>query len=276
MRHHAAAYNAYSRDASRELPADVRLINATASFLFGVAALLGGAMLLTWLVRQPVFDVRSVLVEGEVSRNSASTIRSNALPLLHGNYFTLRLAQAQHAFEAVPWVRHAVLQRVWPNRLLVRLEEHHPVALWVSEEGEDQLVNSFGEVFQANLGDVEDESLPSLQGPDGSAPQVLAAYVRLRPLFEEGLKLKLESLSLSSRGSWLAGFEGGAQVQLGRGTEAELVARATRFIATVGQVTSRYERPLVYADLRHNEGYALRLKGVTTGGPAPVGGAVKH
>ena len=27
---------------------------------------------------------------------------------------------------------------------------------------------------------------------------------------------------------------------------------------------ARYQRPLVYADLRHNEGYALRLKGVTT------------
>jgi len=32
----------------------------------------------------------------------------------------------------------------------------------------------------------------------------------------------------------------------------------------VRQVTSRYQRPLEYADLRHTDGYAVRLKGVST------------
>ena len=29
-------------------------------------------------------------------------------------------------------------------------------------------------------------------------------------------------------------------------------------------MTSRYHRPLEYADLRHSDGYAVRLKGVST------------
>jgi cell division protein FtsQ len=29
-------------------------------------------------------------------------------------------------------------------------------------------------------------------------------------------------------------------------------------------VLARYQRPLEYADLRHNDGYAVRLKGITT------------
>ena len=29
-------------------------------------------------------------------------------------------------------------------------------------------------------------------------------------------------------------------------------------------MTSRYQRPLEYADLRHTDGYAVRLKGVST------------
>ncbi|RUP35749.1 MAG: cell division protein FtsQ, partial [Curvibacter sp.] len=40
-----------------------------------------------------------------------------------------------------------------------------------------------------------------------------------------------------------------------------------RFVATLTQVTSRYGRrptSLESADLRHTEGYALRLRGVTT------------
>ena len=50
----------------------------------------------------------------------------------------------------------------------------------------------------------------------------------------------------------------------GRGSGDEVLARTERFIATVTQVTSRYQRPLEYADLRHNDGYAVRLKGITT------------
>ena len=50
------------------------------------------------------------------------------------------------------------MRRVWPNRIAVHLEEHHPAAFW----GDDKLVNTEGEVFEANLGDVEDDNLPTL------------------------------------------------------------------------------------------------------------------
>ena len=59
-------------------------------------------------------------------------------------------------------------------------------------------------------------------------------------------------------------------MELGRGTLDELVAHTERFMATVTQVSSRYERPLEYADLRHRDGYALKLRGVSTGASAGV------
>jgi cell division protein FtsQ len=251
-----------------EWPVDVRLMATTANALYAVAAILGLVMAVAWLVRLPVFNVGSIVIEGDVSRNSEPTIRANALPLIQGNYFTLSLPQTQRAFEAVPWVRSASLQRIWPNRLQVQLEEHQPVALWTNEQGSDQLVNSFGEVFQANLGDIEELNLPTLQGPSGSALQVLSVYLQLRPMFQR-LNLQLDTLTLSSRGSWLAEFDTGLDIELGRGSAQELAQRAERFIATVPQITSRYNRALLHADLRHHVGYALRLQGVTTEAPPP-------
>lgn len=269
MRAHAAALR--NAPAAFELPGEVRLLNVTASLLFVVGALLMGAMLLMWLMRQPVFSIKSVRVEGEVARNSVSTIRANALPQLAGNYFTLDLARGKQAFEAVPWVRQAIVRRVWPNRLSVQLEEHRAVAYWSTRDGDDQLVNAQGEIFQANLGDVEDEGMPTLQGPEGSAPEMLAMYHALLPVFEK-LDMTLDTLRLSGRGSWRAEFDSGAEVEIGRGTQQEVVERSERFVATVTQVIARYQRPLVYADLRHNEGYALRLKGIsTTTAPAAPG-----
>ena len=270
MNRRANFANSDARADVRERPLDVRLMNITASVLFGLAALIVLVGLVVWLVRQPMFDVRRIRVEGDVTRNSVSTIRANALPRITGNYFTLDLGQGQRAFEAVPWVRHAVVSRVWPNRLTVLLEEHRAAALWSMEEGSDQLVNTFGEVFQANVGDVEDDSLPTLQGPEGSAPLVLSAYRRLSPVFER-MDLNMEALTLSGRGSWHAVFDNGAEIELGRGTEDELVARCERFTGTVAQVIARYQRPLLFADLRHNEGYALRLKGITTTQAAAAG-----
>jgi cell division protein FtsQ len=258
---------ATTRASTRALPTppDVRLMNATAGVLAFVAMLLVAAAALLWLARQPFFAIRAISVDGDVARNSVSTIRANAAPRLAGNFLTLDLGAMQRAFESVPWVRHAVVQRVWPNRLRVRLEEHRPVALWSSggDVGSEKLVNSFGEVFEANVGDVEDDALPTLEGPDGSSAHVLAMLGRLGPAFAP-LDAHVDELSLSSRGSWQATLDNGAVVEIGRGSDDDVIARTGRFVATVHQVTGRYQRPLEYADLRHTDGYAVRLKGVST------------
>ena len=99
------------------LPGDVRLMNATAAIFAVLGALAIVAMAMAWLVKQPVFNVRAIRIDGDVTRNSVATIRANATPRLAGNYFTLDLAAARDAFEAVPWVRHAVVTRIFPNRL---------------------------------------------------------------------------------------------------------------------------------------------------------------
>ena len=242
--------------------ADVHLMNATAVVLVTVAAALVVATLVLWVARQPFFAIRAITVEGDVARNSVSTIRANALPKLAGNFLTLDLAVAKRAFESVPWVRVAVVRRVWPNRLRVRLEEHRPVAIWGADTGE-KLVNSFGEVFEANVGDVEDDALPTLSGPSGSSAHVLAMLGRFDSGFAP-LGAHVDELEYSGRGSWQATLDSGAVVELGRGSDDDVLARTARFVATVEQVTSRFQRPLQYADLRHHDGYAVRLKGVAT------------
>jgi cell division protein FtsQ len=259
----AAAAPRFNRPEAVPLPGDIAMMNATAGVFAAIGAVAVVATLLLAFARQPAFALRSIRIEGDVTRNSVSTIRANATQHLAGNFFTLDLAAGRRAFESVPWVRQAVVNRVWPNRLQVRLEEHRPVALWAVDGAGEKLVNSFGEVFEANLGDVEDDALPTLQGPEGSAAHVLALFGRLGPVLG-ALDARIDTLALSARGSWRAELDNGAEVQLGRGSDDEVIARAERFVGTLTQVVARYQRPLEYADLRHNDGYAVRLKGITT------------
>jgi cell division protein FtsQ len=266
------------------LPPDVRLMNAVSALLFAGVLALVLAVLLQALMRLPLFAIRAITVEGDVTRNSAASLRANALPRLSGSFLSMNLQTSQQAFEAVPWVRHAVLQRVWPNRLKVKLEEHRPAAYWETKvEGADMdsdasndtnvdrlLVNNFGEVFQANLGDVEDDDLPVLAGPAGSSVAMLRMWQALQSqvaVLGDGV----ERLDLSGRGSWRASLDKGAVIELGRGSQAEVLARFGQFVRSITQITSRYQTPLLSADLRHADGYAVRLRGITTTTPAKPG-----
>lgn len=244
------------------VPLDVKLMNTT-SLVLGLA--FAGMLVtlgVTWLLQQNLFRLAAIRVGGDLSHNNAVTLRANVVPKLTGNFFTVDLARAQAAFEGVPWVRRAVVQREFPNRLRVLLQEHQAIAFW-GHEGDARLVNSYGEVFEANQGDVEADDLPLLNGPSGQSAVVLQAYRRLAPVFEK-IDKQLTRLELTARGSWRARLDEGIVVELGLGSQDEIHSRAERFAATLTQVSSKFGRNLESADLRYSNGYALKLRGVTT------------
>jgi cell division protein FtsQ len=247
------------------LPADVKLMNMTATVLFLTFVAFGVVTCGRWLARLPQFDIRGITVTGDVTHSNTVTLRANVAPRISGTFFSVDLARVRAAFESVPWVRHAVVRRDFPNRLHVALQEHQAVAYW-GVDGELRLVNNFGEVFEANVGEIEQDMLPRLNGPDGQSADVLAMYRALDPLFEQ-MELPLDLLELTAGGSWRAQLDTGAAIELGRGGAQEILARTHRFLKTLTQVTARYGRrasALESADLRHENGYAIRLRGVST------------
>jgi cell division protein FtsQ len=247
------------------VPMDVRLMNITAPVLFIACGLMLVLALGWWALRHPVFAIRGIVVQGDLGHNSVATLRANVAPKLAGNFFPVDLQKAREAFETVPWVRQAIVKRQFPNKLRVELHEQQPQAYW-GTDSESRLVNAQGDVFDANPGDVEQEDMPRLTGPEGTSPQVLAMYRGLQPILQK-LDLGIEQLSLSGRGGWTLHLDSGATVELGRGTMEEVQARCQRFVLTLTQVTAKYGRrpeALVAADLRYSDGYAVRLRGVAT------------
>lgn len=248
-------------------PFDVKLMNIVANLAFAAVALMLLAAGAWWVLRQPFFPIAGIKVDGEVTHNNAVTLRANVAPQLSGNFFTIDLARARAAFESVPWVRSAVVRREFPNKLRVTLTEQVPVATWGDEAG-SKLINGFGDVFEANVAEVDD-SLPRLDGPIEQAGQVLGMYRVLQPQFKP-YDFSIDELTLSSRGSWKVVLDTGAEIELGRGQGEEVSARLQRFLKTVTQVAGQYHRTVADvegADLRHNDAYALRLRGVTTVSP---------
>ena len=254
-----------SLDAPPEIALDVRLMNITSVLLISSFVLACASVGLWWVLRHPLFAITTIQVQGDVRHNNEVTLRANVVPRLQGSFFTVDLAQARTAFENVPWVRKAMVRREFPNRLSVDLFEHEPVAYW-GHESESRLLNKQGEVFGANFGELDNEDLPHLAGPDAESSKVLQMFNTLSPEFEK-LEMALQGLELTGRGSWRARLKNGAHLELGRGNEAEVMARVQRLTQTLAQVSQRYGRhaqALEAADLRHVNGYALRLRGVGT------------
>lgn len=246
-------------------PVDVRLMNATASLAFlGVFVLVCVAVLL-WALRNPAFAITQVVVHGDPQHSSAVSLQANVLSQLRGNLFTLDLNSTQSVFEQMPWVRKAELRRVFPNTLDVRLQEHVPVALWDGDET-STMINTYGEVFEANRGEVEDESLPRLAGPEGQSSSVLAMYRFLQEQLQSNA-MQPVALYLTPRGNWQLFLSNGARLELGAGQQAQVGARLDDFFTTLPQVLAPLgvkPQALEYADLRHRDGYAIRLRGVVT------------
>ncbi|TSE35727.1 cell division protein FtsQ/DivIB [Tepidimonas charontis] len=255
MRNHRAA-------ALPAVPFDVRLMNAVAAGLAVLAAAAALVVVAWWVARHPMWTVRVITLEGDVTHQTPALVRTLVLPHLQGTFLTLDLASARERFLLLPWVREAVVQRQFPNRLRVTLTEHEALAWW-GDPTHGRLVSVRGEVFEAEPDDARAEQWAVLHGPAADAETVVAMYRRVLPLIER-LGRDVARLELSERGAWRVTLDNGAPIELGRG-DILAVERLQRFVATQPALRARYgPRDIVSADLRYPNGYAVQLRGVTT------------
>ena len=254
------------------LAALVVTLAATAAFVAGAAV---------WASRRPAFALKGIRIEAmppvtatvdpskpiALRHVNASTIRASALPLIRqstsGNFFNVDLEAVRHAFESVPWVRRAQVRREWPDRLVVRLEEHQVLGTW--DDG--RLVNTFGELFAANTAEAEedDSDLPELTGPVGSERDVASRYVDFKSWFAR-LSLVPDQVTLSPRYAWSVhlenGTESGLTVDLGRERDGNTVPeRVLRMINAWPSLIAHWPKPTLI-DLRYPNGFALRAEGL--------------
>ncbi len=242
---------------------DSKLMNNTANALFGLVLFILVLSGVWWVIQRPFFTLRVIRVEANSAVDStglrhvnALTIKNTALPRIRGNFFTANLDAVRTAFEAVPWVRKASVQREWPNKLIVTLEEHVALGTW-GENG--QLISAKGDVFTANLAEAEDDAdLVALSGPDGSEKEVLAQYVEFKNWFAK-INLAPDEVNYSSRYAWSLKLNNGMQVQLGRVQDATtLKNRVDKLMTVYPQLLASLQDSIESVDMRYPNGLALK------------------
>ena len=218
------------RTTTPPLPPDVRLMNATAARARRrrPRSLLAATALL-WLARQPLFAIRvdhasTATSRATASRRSAPT-RRRSWPATSSR-MDLRGGAARVRVGAVGAPGGRAPRLAEPP---ARAARGAPAgrALGRRRAATEKLVNSFGEVFEANVGDVEDDDLPTLAGPGRQlGARAGDARPRSTPVLAP-LDARVDALALSGRGSWQATLDSGAE-RRARPRQRRRSARARR------------------------------------------------
>lgn len=223
-----------------------RLLNWIANFLFALAVVLMLYAVLFVVVHLPIFPIREVKVDGQLTHVNREQIKLIVAKHLKGNFFTLDLIKTRDAFEKLPWARNVSVRRRWPDKLDVAIEEHQALARW----GNIGLVNTHGELFQA----ATDADLPVFYGPGDGVMEVTKNYGSYSQILNKA-DIRIAQVTLSPRRAWEIKTDKGLLIALGRvDMEARLDKFAGAYKSTLGQLNVK----VVYADLRYPNGFAVR------------------
>ena len=222
--------------------------------VFGRLLLIAVAMTFVYGVERLGRQLEAIPVDRVVFAGDLRHVRRDVLidrvtRHLAVGYIGLDLEAIQAELEEEAWVYRAEVERLWPRELKITIIEETPIAAW----GNGGLLNHRGRIFVPSKGQSMGSDLPVLEGPDGSAIEIMRQYRLMSQLLGDE-KLKLERLQMSPRGSWTATLGGGAEVVMGR---QEPLEKLRRFLWVYRQALKADFERVKRVDTRYVNGLAV-------------------
>ena len=221
---------------------------------------------LVWLSQRPVFALKQIQIEpvaGQTLKHiNKSLVKQEVLETVQGNFFSVRLEDVKRGFETMPWVRHANVRRVWPNGLIVSIEEQKPFGTWGGADSR-ALMNTHGEIFAGRVSEVGDDvHLIDFYGPEDSGQEVMSLYEKANNWFKPW-GAEVTSLALTERYAWHIKLSNGMKVEFGRDEESSdktlTEERVARLFKYWPQVQEKWSNRIDAVDLRYANGFAVHL-----------------
>ncbi len=214
-----------------------------------------------WLLPYVDRPIARVSVEGDLHYASREAVAAQMAPFVRASFFSVDLPSMRSALEQMPWIAEAEVRRVWPDQVLIRLQEQLPVARW----GDEALLNNQGRAFAPGETAAYGH-LPQLWGPQRAQPQIMQQYLLLSQLLRP-LEFTVARLELRERGSWFLTTGQGMELLLGRD---HLVEKMRRFVSVYEKALKEQHTNIARVDLRYPNGLAVAWREPPA---APVPGA---
>lgn len=229
----------------------------------GFATYQGAQYLLPYVDR----PIGRVSVSGELSYINQQVVQQRLAPFVTGaSFLSVDLDGMRRELEGMPWIARAEVRRIWPDQVVIRLEEQLPVARW----GDGALLNNQGQAFTPR--DLDNyESLPQLVGPPRAQERVMQQYQMLSQMLRP-LGFAITRLEMRDRGSWFLRANessSGQSIELALGRD-HLVEKMRRFIAVYDKTLKEQIANIARIDLRYPNGMAVAWREPVTPTAAEV------
>jgi cell division protein FtsQ len=215
--------------------------------LFG--AMGGGAMLgVAQLLDPQAFPLKVVRIKGEFKHLDRQKLEQTMAMEVREGFFTLDVEAVYSRLLQMPWVAKVAVRRVWPDMLLIAVEEQVPFAQW----GRTRLVSSQGELFQPAKKEIP-AGLPQLIGPEGTEHEMVSRYRAMQPHFES-IGLQIARVEQDPRRAWQIEFMDKSAIRLG---SQHFDERVQRFVRVYPRLKAAGRGKPKQVDLRYTNGFVV-------------------
>lgn len=211
----------------------------------------GVSGLVVWSRQSDRFPLRTVEVQLDLQKIRGSEITSTVTPFLPAGFFGINVRSVQENVQRLPWAQSVEVKRVWPDRLLILVQEKRAQARW----GKNGLLSTEGAIFYPELDSIPD-NLPQFIGPADRSKEMVQQYLTLLEMLAP-IGLTVKQLTVSDEGSWRMVLDNGLTIIIGKAGVHERIAR---FVLAYPENLQSQVQQLEYVDLRYTNGFAVGWK----------------
>lgn len=216
--------------------------------LFAIIILLAGC----YFTFKGLSAKKAVNIELDIHKFSPSRqqeIADKIRPTIHGNFFTIDIANIEQQVSELNWVKSVKVERKWPNSIAISLLPRQAIAKY----GSERMLSGDGIVFKGDGLVKKNETLPQLYGPVDKTIIMMEQYHQLNKWFKNS-HIKITELSLSDQMTWFLKFDNGLRVIVDK-------EKSQKKLFHLSVVLEKQLKPFMkrinYIDLRYKNGMAV-------------------
>ena len=248
-------------------------------FLVILGLLSSSWLFVHWLHKPENFPFKKVMLVTQLENQKSEELQKVTISSLNGGFFSLNVDDLRiQLLKRLPWIQLVSVRKVWPDKLVIDIVEHHPIARWLSVEQTDkeysifQLLSKEGVIFNPLLSTQQEKKFAKmilLTGSANNAEKILAQCVQFSKKLQE-LNLALRQCGVNKRRSWQLKiflktvdnqelFENDIEIKLGK---KNVVQHFERFTQTFSGQLKNYIMSIIMVDLRYSNGFSVKWKPV--------------
>ena len=225
----------------------------------------------SWVISHKHFTLKNVVIEVVNNDNpniDKQEIQQAIKGTLNGTTLSTDLKKMVALILDNPWIEQVVIRRVWPNTIVLRVQELRLIALWNNKI----LISELGEVTNIPVSDYKKVEkklgcyLLKIEGPKDFLSKIVARAEKTNNLLAN-INKQLSHLKLTAHFSWEAKTTGGMTLRFGgEDLQGPMFYRLENFTKSYSSLADKLAEKgigspeIQYVDLRYAKGFAIKTK----------------